>query len=78
MKESCQDLVFSPNSFGELTSRLQITNISRGVVAYKMKTTTPDRYKVRPSSGHLRSGDSVVMDVMVSRSHANNTANIGR
>ena len=42
-----------------------------------MKTTTPERYKVRPSSGHLRAGDSCVMDVMVSKSHAANTANIG-
>ena len=42
-----------------------------------MKTTTPERYKVRPSSGHLRSGDTCVMDVMVSKSHAANTANIG-
>jgi len=68
-----QDLVFNPNSFGELTARMQIGNVTGKVIGYKMKTTTPERYKVRPSSGHLRPGESVVMEVSVSRTNAQNT-----
>ena len=73
-----QDLVFKPNSFGELTARIQARNISVRVVAYKMKTTSPDRYKVRPSSGSLGPGQSLAMEVSVSRSHASNTQLIGQ
>ena len=70
-----QDLIFSPNSYDDLTARIEITNVSTGSVAYKMKTTTPERFKVRPSSGSLRSGESSMMDIMVTKSHK--SANIG-
>ena len=73
-----QDLIFRPNSFGELTARVTLRNISVRVVGYKMKTTTPDRYKVKPSSGALQPGDTLAMDVGVARSHAHNPQLIGQ
>ena len=62
-----QDLIFSNNSFGELCAQVQMTNISSEIVGFKMKTTTPDRYKVRPSSGALKPGETVVMEVRVKK-----------
>ena len=44
-----------------------MTNISSEIVGFKMKTTTPDRYKVRPSSGALKPGETVVMEVRVKK-----------
>jgi len=71
-----QDLVFSPNSYGDLTARIQMSNVSPGAVAYKMKTTTPERFKVRPSSGLLSPGQSSMMDIAVAKSHMNQSGNI--
>ena len=73
-----QDLVFSPNSYGDLTARIQMSNVSPGAVAYKMKTTTPERFKVRPSSGFLSPGQSSVMEIAVTKSHMSQSGNIGR
>ena len=71
------DLIFSPNSYGDLTARIQISNVSRGMVAYKMKTTTPERFKVKPSNGCLSPGESSMMDIMVTKSHLSQSDNIG-
>lgn len=62
-----QDLVFHPNSFGEMCARVNMSNITGDIVGFKMKTTTPDRYKVRPSSGHLRPGEKVIIEVAMSK-----------
>ena len=71
-----QDLIFSPNSFGEMCARVNLSNITGDMVGYKMKTTTPDRYKVRPSSGHLRPGDNVVIEVSMSKALSQQASNI--
>ena len=73
-----QDLIFSPNSYGDLTARIQMWNVSPGVVAFKMKTTTPERFKVRPSNGCLKSGENSMMDISVTKSHMSQAGNIGR
>ena len=73
-----QDLIFSPNSYGDLTARIQMWNVSPGAVAYKMKTTTPERFKVRPSNGCLRPGESSMMDISVTKSHLSQSGNLGR
>lgn len=33
-----------------------MTNASSGTVAYKIKTTSPDKYRVRPSAGSIAPG----------------------
>ena len=73
-----QDLIFSPNSYGDLTARIQMSNMSPGLVAYKVKTTTPERFKVRPSNGCLRPGESSRMDISVTKSHMSQSGNLGR
>ena len=72
-----QDIIFSPNSYGDLTARIQMSNVSSSVVAFKMKTTTPERFKVKPSTGCLSPGDSSMMDISVTKSHLSQSDNIG-
>lgn len=50
-------LVFTANPSNKQPSRsLKLTNISDGIVAFKVKTTAPKSYLVRPSSGTLMKG----------------------
>jgi len=60
------DISFSPSSRpGELTASLKMTNVSDKAVAYKLKTTTPEMFRVRPSSGGLAPGQLVQVDISV-------------
>jgi hypothetical protein len=44
------EVVFDKNSYGDLVAKLTIANPSTTAsVIYKIKTTSPDKYKVRPS-----------------------------
>lgn len=43
------ELVFSGRSGEELLCTVNLTNTTNNVVAYKIKTTAPSRYKVRPN-----------------------------
>ncbi|XP_022110139.1 motile sperm domain-containing protein 2-like isoform X2 [Acanthaster planci] len=47
-----------PSDF-EPSQLMSLTNTTRHRVAYKIKTTTPDRYKVRPSAGPINPGASI-------------------
>ncbi|XP_072171521.1 motile sperm domain-containing protein 2-like [Diadema setosum] len=42
-----------------ISSSLTITNTTERRVVYKVKTTTPERYKVRPSMGPVNPGSSI-------------------
>jgi hypothetical protein len=44
---------------------LTLTNITDGFVSYKVKTTSPDAYLVRPSAGCLAKGKSVQVKVLL-------------
>ena len=41
-----QELLFSGDSNSDIICTLTLTNISKNMVAYKIKTTAPLRYKV--------------------------------
>ena len=43
---------------------MTIANTSGGPVVYKIKTTSPDKYKVRPSMHCLGSGSSSTVEIM--------------
>jgi len=47
-----------------VTSELKLANPTDDQVAFKVKTTAPRRYAVRPNSGVLNAGESVVVSVM--------------
>jgi len=73
-----QEIIFSPSSGGDFTARVQLTNSSDKIAAYKMKTTSPEKYRVRPSTGSLGQGQTITIEIHVSRSHVQNSASLLR
>ena len=73
-----QEIIFSASSGGDFTARVQLTNTSDKIAAYKMKTTSPEKYRVRPSTGSLGQGQSITIEIHVSRSQVQNTASLLR
>jgi len=61
------DISFSSTGRG-LQATLSLTCTSEKTVAFKLKTTTPDIFRVRPSTGCLSQGQSVKVDIMVTQS----------
>jgi len=47
------------------SATLKLTNTQSGNVAFKVKTTAPKSYLVRPSAGNLKSGESIEVKVIV-------------
>jgi len=71
------EIVFcgAANTSGELLSILTITNTISTNVAYKVKTTSPENYRVRPSSGLVAPEASVEVNIHLQPGH---TENVGR
>lgn len=65
-----QEVVFSPSQLGDLTGKVTLSNTSGRPLGYKIKTTSPEKYRVRPSTGSLASGQSVTVEIHVSSSQA--------
>jgi len=65
-----QEVVFSTTSAGDLAGKVQIQNISTKIVGYKIKTTSPEKYRVRPSTGSLSPGLSATVEIHVSGGQA--------
>ncbi|XP_023342819.1 motile sperm domain-containing protein 2 [Eurytemora carolleeae] len=65
-----QEVVFSASAGGELMARFQVSNICERRVGYKIKTTSPEKYKVKPSSAILQPGQSEVVELRISGSNA--------
>lgn len=51
-----------------VTSELKLSNPTDDQIAFKVKTTAPRRYAVRPNSGVLHGGESVSVSGMESQS----------
>ncbi|CAF9913399.1 MAG: hypothetical protein GOMPHAMPRED_007890 [Gomphillus americanus] len=49
----------------EVTQILKLTNPNNDPVAFKVKTTAPKQYCVRPNSGHIEPGKSVEVQVLL-------------
>jgi len=60
---SANDIVFDKNGYGDLVARLTIANSSERPAVYKIKTTSPDKYKVRPSMYCLGAGSTNVVEI---------------
>jgi len=52
----------------DLQATLTMTSLSKKTVAFKLKTTSPDIFRVRPSTGCLSPGKSVKVDILVTQS----------
>ena len=68
-----QEVVLSSTSDGDLAGRIQIQNISSNIVGYKITTTSPKKYRIRPSTGSLSPGLTVTAEVHVSGGQATST-----
>jgi len=61
-----QEVVFSTSPLGDLTGKVCLTNTSGKPLGYKIKTTSPEKYRVRPSTGSISPGQSVTVEIHVS------------
>merc|ERR1719150_1426836 len=61
-----QEVVFSTSPLGDLTGKVSLTNTSGKPLGYKIKTTSPEKYRVRPSTGSISPGQSVTVEIHVS------------
>lgn len=57
------EVVFAAAGSGELIARVQVQNICDKLVGFKIKTTSPEKYRVRPSSGVLQPGKSSGVEI---------------
>ncbi|XP_063702878.1 motile sperm domain-containing protein 2-like [Culicoides brevitarsis] len=53
----------------ELYGQVQLTNIDPHPVTYKIKTTAPEKFRVRPSSGVLTKGGTQTINVFFNQGH---------
>ncbi|CAH4033091.1 unnamed protein product [Pieris brassicae] len=49
----------------KISSQLMITNMEEGIIAFKIRTTAPERYTVRPNQGILPKHISKSIDIIV-------------
>ena len=61
-----QEVIFSTSSTGELSAKIQIQNVSSKSLGYKIKTTSPEKYRVRPSTGSLAPSSQATIEIQVS------------
>lgn len=53
---------------GQYKATLTITNTSSGNLAYKVKTTAPRQYVVKPNQGIIDKGQKVAVDITLIQS----------
>lgn len=58
---------------GSVTVNLRLENVSNGPVAYKIKTTAPKNYLVRPSSGALAASEGRDVQIVLQPNAANSS-----
>lgn len=62
------NIVFT-KSGNELVGNVEIINIHKEPVTYKIKTTAPEKFRVRPSTGVLSPGANVTINVVLQHGH---------
>jgi len=68
------EVVFDVNNAGEnngLQAKLQIKNNSNKMVVFKIKTTSPEKYRVRPSASYIKANGSCDVEIHVHQSQLN-------
>ncbi|KAJ6642474.1 Motile sperm domain-containing protein 2 [Pseudolycoriella hygida] len=64
-----QDAILFTKAGNELVGMVEITNIIQAPVTYKIKTTSPEKFRVRPSTGILAPGSNAVINVVLQQGH---------
>jgi len=59
-------------------AKLQIQNVSSKPVGYKIKTTSPEKYRVRPSTGQLGPGTTASVEIHCSGGQSTSTPGLVR
>ncbi|XP_074048897.1 motile sperm domain-containing protein 2 [Macrotis lagotis] len=59
-----EELYFGSKDLGEKKCLIVLTNVTKNVVAFKVRTTAPDKYRVKPSNSCCDPGSS--LDIVVS------------
>lgn len=67
------ELKFTPNCDRESVETISLANTSGKLVAFKVKTTNPQKYRVRPSSGRMEAGVTVDIAVCLQPGRSNVT-----
>lgn len=60
-----EDSIIFTKTDNEYAGTVDITNISKETVTYKIKTTSPDKFRVKPSSGLLAPGATTTINVVL-------------
>lgn len=71
-----KEILFTSNTVGDInTSKLTLSNIDKTkCIAYKIKTTAPKNYSVKPNMGIIDCSSNVVVDITFCPSDNNNIA----
>ncbi|XP_043556500.1 motile sperm domain-containing protein 2 isoform X2 [Chiloscyllium plagiosum] len=59
-----EDIQFGSKESGETKCLIVLTNVTKNPVAFKVRTTAPEKYRVKPSNGSFEPGSS--LDILVS------------
>ncbi|XP_038613042.1 motile sperm domain-containing protein 2 isoform X2 [Tachyglossus aculeatus] len=59
-----EELYFGSKEIGEKKCLIVLTNVAKNTVAFKVRTTAPDKYRVKPSNSSCEPGTS--LDIVVS------------
>jgi len=62
-----ETIIFQKNNNNEFTGNVHILNVSKKAVTYKVKTTAPDKFRVRPSAGTLSPMTSANINVVIQK-----------
>uniref|UniRef100_A0A1B0DII9 Uncharacterized protein n=1 Tax=Phlebotomus papatasi TaxID=29031 RepID=A0A1B0DII9_PHLPP len=60
-----QDTLIFNKTGNDYSGSVEIINIDLKPITYKVKTTAPDKFRVRPSSGVLAPGSSTTVNVVL-------------
>lgn len=63
---------------GDLLAKVQVTNVCDRTVAYKIKTTSPEKYRVRPSMSALAPGATAKIEIHISSSQIGSPVSLVR
>ncbi|XP_006739714.1 motile sperm domain-containing protein 2 [Leptonychotes weddellii] len=62
--DPAEELYFGSTESGEKKTLIVLTNVTKNIVAFKVRTTAPEKYRVKPSNSSCDPGASV--DIVVS------------
>ncbi|KAM3955239.1 motile sperm domain-containing protein 2 [Aphomia sociella] len=65
LRLSPNDTIVFKNENDDISGQFTITNMDESPISFKIRTTSPEKFRVRPSSGVLPSGSSQIVLIVV-------------